>query len=95
MNPAIPPCRKPTGAAPGATLIAMPLPPILRPVGVGLLLDVVLRLGAVSGAGLALLMGRFLLAGVLAAVALGITLRLWRARRRARPGTRRPSAFVR
>ncbi|MBQ0961853.1 hypothetical protein KAK06_23145 [Ideonella sp. 4Y11] len=69
----------------------MPLPPIVRPIGVGLLLDVVLRLGAVSGAGLALLMGRFLLAGVLAAVALGITLRLWRARR----GARRPSPIIR
>jgi hypothetical protein len=95
VSPPIPPCRVAACEAPGATLAAMPLPPILRPVGVGLLLDVVLRLGAVSGAGLALLMGRFLLAGVLAAVALGITLRLWRARRLARPGTRPPPAPTR
>jgi hypothetical protein len=59
----------------------MSLPPILRPLGVGLLLDTVLRLGAVSGAALAFFMGKLLLAGVLAAVAAGISLRLWRARR--------------
>jgi hypothetical protein len=66
----------------------MSLPPILRPVGLAVLLDVLLRLGAVSAAGLAFFMGKFLLAGVLAAVALGITLRLWRARRAVRPPSR-------
>ena len=64
---------------------AMPLPRrLLQPLGVGLLLDLALRAFAVTGAGLAFFMGRFLLAAALLAIAAGISLRLWRARRRPR-----------
>jgi hypothetical protein len=68
----------------------MPLPPrlsqLLSPEGLGLLVDLLLRAGLVSGAVLAVAMGKLMLAAMLAAIALGMFLRVWRTARRSKRG---------
>jgi hypothetical protein len=59
-------------------------PPHLWLEGVGVFLESAVRIGLVSSAGIALLFGQIALAGVLAALALGLFLRLWRGRVRER-----------
>jgi hypothetical protein len=46
--------------------------------GMGELFAAAVRLGLVSGAAVSAFLGQFLLAGVLAALALGLFIRLWR-----------------
>lgn len=52
-----------------------------RPEAVGLAVLALLRLGSMTGAALALFMGKLLLAAVLVAVVLGVSVRMWRGRR--------------
>lgn len=69
----------------------MKLRDLLSPYGLAAILEVLLRFGFMSGAALALAIGHFVLALVLAAIALGMFLRVWRLRRsgvRPRTGSR-------
>jgi len=60
--------------------MSRPTPRWRSPGALGLALLVLLRPGSMTGAALALLMGKLLLAAVLVAVALGVSVRLWRGR---------------
>lgn len=59
----------------------MKLREVLSPYGLGSILEALLRFGFISGAAVSVAIGHFLLALVLALVAAGMFLRVWRLRR--------------
>ena len=62
----------------------MRMPKAFTPDGFGVLLEAAIRLSFASGTAFAIAVGQFVLAAVLAAVTIGMFLRLWRLRRRAK-----------
>lgn len=62
----------------------MRIPKAFTPDGFGVLLEAAIRLSFASGTAFAIVVGQFVLAAVLAAVTIGMFLRFWRLRRRAK-----------